>query len=83
MGDGWEGVGGVGVCDVTTPKPLPHHAAFCPHTNRRGRARLEKTDFHVYVYICVGGLGGESNREIVSFRFVRTCVRARGLAAYW
>ena len=26
----------------------------------------------------VGGWGGESNREIVSFRVVRACVRARG-----
>ena len=26
----------------------------------------------------IGGWGGESNREIVSFRVVRACVRARG-----
>ena len=28
-------------------------------------------------------LGGESNREIVSFRFVRSCVRARGVDVRW
>ena len=30
------------------------------------------------VLYTVGGWGGESNREIVSFRVVRACVRARG-----
>ena len=29
-------------------------------------------------YLYIGGWGGESNREIVSFRVVRACVRARG-----
>ena len=29
------------------------------------------------------GRGRSLNREIVSFRFVRSCVRARGLAVRW
>ena len=28
---------------------------------------------YIYIYVCIGGWGGESNREIVSFR---SCVRA-------
>ena len=32
---------------------------------------------YIYIYI-YGGLGGEPNREIVSCRAVRACVRARG-----
>ena len=29
------------------------------------------------------GRGSEPNQEFVQFRFARSCVRARGLAAYW
>ena len=29
--------------------------------------------------IYIGGWGDETNREIVSFRFVRSCARARGV----
>ena len=34
---------------------------------------------YIYIYIYIGGWGDESNREIVSCRAVRACVRARGL----
>ena len=33
---------------------------------------------YVYIYICIGGWGSESNREIVFVSFVRACVRAGG-----
>ena len=38
---------------------------------------------YIPMYPYIGGWGGESNREIVSFRFVRSCVRARGLVVEW
>ena len=38
----------------------------------------------IYIYIILSEVGGsETNREIVSFRFVRACVCARGLVVEW
>ena len=34
----------------------------------------------LFIYVCIGGWGGESNWEIVSFR---SCVRTRGLVVEW
>ena len=54
---------------------------FCVDSLRM-RATERKVNIYIYIYICIDyiyrRLGGESNREIVSFRVVRACVRARG-----
>ena len=36
---------------------------------------------YIYIYICISEGGGDSERGIVSFCFVRACVRARGLVS--
>ena len=49
---------------------------FCP-------CRLPIYYIYIYINTHIGGWGDETNREIVSFRFVRSCVRARGLVVEW
>ena len=44
--------------------------------------KTEVANQHVMLLASEVG-GSETNREIVSFRFVRSCVRARGLVVEW
>ena len=47
-------------------------------------ANINYLDIIIFLQIVHRRLGwGESNRELVPFRFARACLRARGLVAPW